>query len=150
MDYIQNTFTKKPTQDCITDAISTYEKYYLKSYGEIKKFKFVEHKIATIEQMRTWNMLNIGWNRLQSTPEKAYPENDRPRGDSDIASINYALNIIDGKIERDGKLSPIIVFEVQGKKILLDGVHRMVASYIRDKPVLVLIIYFFLVYLDDV
>jgi hypothetical protein len=72
---------------------------------------------------------NINNNRLSETPELAYPENDRPRGDRDLESVNYHRN----KLKNGEELEPIWIIEKNGKKYILDGFHRLASSYIEQK-----------------
>jgi len=76
------------------------------------------------------NMINFNPKRLQNTAEEAYPINNRPRGDNDIDSVFFhQKQIHNGEI-----LEPIWVILKNNKYILLDGAHRIVASYIEKKP----------------
>lgn len=66
--------------------------------------------------------------RIDATkPEDMFPEGDRPRGDDDIASVKYFMNAVD--------VDPIMVLNHEGKKYVLDGVHRLCAAYLRDSPI---------------
>ena len=71
---------------------------------------------------------NFNPERLQKSPEKAYPLNNRPRGDADINSFIYYQQLIQEKKD----ISPIWIIK-KDKYILLDGAHRIVASYIENK-----------------
>jgi hypothetical protein len=74
---------------------------------------------------------NFNIDRLQKTAAEAYPlPNGRPRGDDDISSvIYYQTQIIQKK-----QITPIWMIQKNNKYILLDGAHRIVASYIQDVP----------------
>ena len=72
---------------------------------------------------------NINKNRFSETPELAYPENDRPRGNSDLSSVKYHQS----KIQNGEELEAIWIIEKNGKKYILDGFHRLTASYIEKK-----------------
>jgi hypothetical protein len=72
---------------------------------------------------------NINKNRLSSTPELAYPENDRPRGDNDLKSVEFHRS----KLQNGESLEPIWIIEKKGKRYILDGFHRLAASYIENK-----------------
>lgn len=72
---------------------------------------------------------NFNPKRLKKTPEKAYPIEDRPRGDKDIESVNYYIKLLQNK----QIINPIWIIKKNGKYILLDGVHRIIASYIKNK-----------------
>lgn len=83
-----------------------------------------------IEDIEDTNKVdNFDPNRLQKTAEKAYPlPNGRPRGDKDISSVKFYQNKIKQKLE----IPPIWMIQQNNKYVLLDGVHRIVASYIED------------------
>ena len=67
--------------------------------------------------------------RLQESAVKAYPLDNRPRGAKDISSVKYYQKEIGLKRE----ITPIWLIQKNKKYILLDGAHRVVASYIKNK-----------------
>ncbi len=67
--------------------------------------------------------------RLQKSAVKAYPINDRPRGNKDISSVKYYQK----QILQEKEITPIWMVYKNNKYILLDGAHRIVASYIENK-----------------
>ena len=71
-----------------------------------------------------FNVDNFNSNRLQKTATKAYPLKDRLRGKKDISSVKYFLK---------HSIPPIWLAKKKGRYILIDGSHRIVASYILDK-----------------
>lgn len=81
--------------------------------------------------------MNIGNERLErywdkKTPEEFYPEGDRPRGQNDIKVIYDLMNT-------DKPVPPILLGKVKFKDnfeqiIVLDGMHRMVAAHLINKP----------------
>lgn len=75
------------------------------------------------------NVDNFNPERLQYSAIKAFPINDRPRGNDDILSVKYYQK----QIQEHKEISPIWVAIKNNKYILLDGVHRVVASYIENK-----------------
>ena len=75
------------------------------------------------------NIDNFNPNRLQKTAIKAYPLNDRPRGNNDISSVKYYQKQLQSKNE----ITPIWLILIKKKYILLDGAHRIVASFIEQK-----------------
>jgi len=75
------------------------------------------------------NVNNFNPNRLQKSAVKAYPLNDRPRGNNDIKSIKYYQK----QLQQQRNIQPIWLLYKEGKYILLDGAHRIVASYIENK-----------------
>ena len=70
---------------------------------------------------------NFDPNRLQLTAEDAYPL-PRPRGDKDISSVKFYQK----QIQQKNEITPIWLIQKNNKYILLDGAHRIVASYIED------------------
>ena len=72
---------------------------------------------------------NFDPNRLQLTAEDAYPlPNSRPRGSQDISSVKFYQN----QIQQQKDITPIWMVYQNNKYILLDGAHRIVASYIEN------------------
>jgi hypothetical protein len=74
-------------------------------------------------------VINFDSNRLQKSAVKAYPINNRPRGNSDISSVKYYQK----QIQQKKEITPIWMIQKNNKYILLDGAHRIVASYIEEK-----------------
>ena len=75
------------------------------------------------------NLNNFNPERLQNTAAKAYPRHDRPRGLEDISSVKYYQKLIQRKID----IPPIWILKKNNKYTLLDGAHRIVASYIENE-----------------
>ena len=75
------------------------------------------------------NVDNFDITRLQKSAVKAYPVNNRPRGEDDINSVEYYQK----QIQQENEIIPISMVNQNNQYILLDGVHRIVASYIEDK-----------------
>ena len=57
-------------------------------------------------------------------PEEAYPLDDRPRGMDDIVSVKYHTN---------HPISPIVIVKEKHREILLDSVHRLIATKLSGK-----------------
>jgi len=67
---------------------------------------------------------------VQKTAVTAYPlPNGRPRGDDDISSVKFYQK----QIQQKKDITPIWIVQKNKKYILLDGAHRIVATYIEDK-----------------
>jgi hypothetical protein len=75
------------------------------------------------------NIDNFNPNRLQKSAIKAYPLRDRPRNMKDISSVKYYQK----QIKEKKDIMPIWLIYKNNKYILLDGAHRIVASYIENK-----------------
>jgi len=89
--------------------------------AHIFKSKLIKIPLSTFNN----NVDNFNPNRLQKSAVKAYPLDDRPRGDTDISSVKY--------YQKQKDITPIWMILNNKKYILLDGVHRIVASYIENK-----------------
>ena len=75
------------------------------------------------------NVDNFNPDRLKMTAEDAYPlPNGRPRGDKDISSVKFYQT----QIQQKQDITPIWIIQQNNKYILLDGAHRIVASYIEN------------------
>jgi hypothetical protein len=72
---------------------------------------------------------NFNPDRLKKKAINAYPVNDRPRCNSDITCVKYYQK----QIQQKKEISPIWMIQINKKYILLDGAHRIVASYILGK-----------------
>lgn len=72
---------------------------------------------------------NFDPSRLQSSASKAYPKSNRPRGEKDISSVNYYIK----QMEENQPIPAIWVIKNKKTYTLLDGAHRIVASYICNK-----------------
>jgi hypothetical protein len=86
-------------------------------------------KLVKIPLSKFKNVDNFDPNRLQKSAVKAYPINNRPRGNDDINSVKYYQK----KIQQNIEITPIWMIQKNNKYLLLDGAHRVVASYIEDK-----------------
>ena len=75
------------------------------------------------------NLDNFNPERLQTTAIKAYPLDNRPREDEDISSVEYYQKLIKNKLD----IQPIWIMKKNNNYVLLDGAHRIVASYIEHK-----------------
>jgi len=85
-------------------------------------------KLVKVPLSKFKNVDNFDPNRLQTSAVKAYPINNRPRGNSDINSVKYYQK----KIQQNINITPIWMIHKNNKYILLDGAHRIVASYIEN------------------
>jgi hypothetical protein len=69
---------------------------------------------------------NFNPDRLSKNP---YPAHDRPRGDNDLISVRYHRK----QIRDEGEVEPVWIAKQKGRYILLDGAHRLVATYLEGK-----------------
>ncbi len=94
------------------------------SMAHIFKSKLVKIPLSTFKNVDNFDPI-----RLQESAVKSYPINDRPRGNSDINSVKYYQK----KIQQKTDITPIWMIQKNNKYLLLDGAHRVVASYIEYK-----------------
>jgi hypothetical protein len=120
MDYISI------LQDSIDTSVSMkiFKNRKDSSFAHIFKSKLVKLPLSNFT-----NIDNFDSNRLQKSVIKAYPINNRPRGDNDISSVKYYQK----QIQQKKDITPIWIVKKNEKYILLDGAHRIVATYIEDK-----------------
>ena len=120
MDYVQ----------VLHDSISTSVSMKLFKTKEEATMKHIfNSKLIFFSLSKCKNLDNFNPERLQNSAVKAYPLHNRPRGDKDISSVKYYQNLIKNKLE----IQPIWIIKKNDSHILLDGAHRIVASYIENK-----------------
>ena len=120
MDYIS--IIKDSVETSVNMKIFTNEKDA--SFAHIFKSKLVKIPLSIFK-----NVNNFNPDRLQKSAVKAYPLNDRPRGNNDINSVKYYQK----QIQQKKEITPIWMIHKNKKYILLDGAHRIVSSYIENK-----------------
>ena len=86
-------------------------------------------KLISFPLSKCKKLENFDPERLQPSAIKAYPIHNRPRGNKDISSVKYYQKLIKNKLD----VQPIWIIENNNNYILLDGAHRIVASYIENK-----------------
>ena len=86
-------------------------------------------KLIYFQLSKCKNLDNFNPERLQTTAIKAYPLDNRPREDEDISSVEYYQKLIKNKLD----IQPIWIMKKNNNYVLLDGAHRIVASYIENK-----------------
>ncbi len=118
----------------IVDSIDTsVDMKIFKNREEAAFFHIFKSKIVKIplNTFKNDNVDNFDSVRLQNSAIKAYPLNDRPRGNEDIISVKYYQK----QIRQKKEITPIWMIQKNKKYLLLDGAHRIIASYIEDIPV---------------
>lgn len=93
--------------------------------AHILKSKLVEIPLSIFANNN--DMENFNSVRLKESAVKAYPLDDRPRGNADISSVEYHQN----QIKQQNDIDPIWLLYKNNKHVLLDGAHRIIASYIE-------------------
>ena len=114
----------------MNDSISTsvsmklFETRKAARLAHILKTKLLEISLSVFENN---GVENFNSDRLKETVARAYPEENRPRGIFDITSVEYHQT----RIKQQAGIKPIWLLYKNKKYILLDGAHRIVASYIE-------------------
>ena len=98
------------------------------AFSHIFNSKLVKIPLSTFKNDNVNNFYSI---KLQKSAVKAYPLTDRPRGNEDISSVKYYQK----QIQQKKEIAPIWMIQKNNKYILLDGAHRIVASYIENTAV---------------
>ena len=96
------------------------------SIAHIFKYTLVKFPLSKFKNQYVDNFTS---NRLQKSAVKAYPLHNRPRGNEDISSVKFYQK----QIQKNKDILPIWMILKDKKYILLDGAHRIVASYIENK-----------------
>ena len=105
-------------------ALNIYTNKQEALYEHIFKSKLIKIPLSTFKNVDNFNPL-----RLQKTAIDAYPLKNRPRGKNDISSVKFYQK----EIQQKREITPIWIIKQNKKYILLDGAHRVVASYIDNK-----------------
>ncbi len=120
MDYIQ----------VLRDSIRTSMALKLFKSDEKATMKHIfSSKLISFPLSKCKKLYNFNPERLQKSAIKSYPLYNRPRGDKDISSVKYYQKIIKNKLN----FQPIWIIKINNNYTLLDGAHRIVASYIENK-----------------
>ena len=116
-------------QDSIDTSISMkiFKSREESSIAHIFKSKMVK---LPIKLFKNQNIKNFDSDRLQNSAVKAYPINDRPRGNRDISSVKFYQK----EIQFNREIQPIWLIK-KDEYILLDGAHRIIASYIENHSI---------------
>ena len=114
-------------RDSVSSSVSMklFENKQDAHLAHILKSKLVEIPLSIFANN---NMENFNSVRLKESAVKAYPLDDRPRGNADISSVEYHQNQIK---QQNGTINPIWLLYKNNKYVLLDGAHRIIASYIE-------------------
>lgn len=82
---------------------------------------FLDFPLSKCKELHNFNPL-----RLSKTP---YPDHDRPRGQADLDSVLYHSQLIQNNCD----INPVWIAFKNNEYTLLDGVHRIVATYLANK-----------------
>ena len=116
----------KNMRDSVSTSVSMklFESKQDAHLAHILKSKLVEIPLSIFANNGVENFNSV---RLKESAVKAYPLDDRPRGNADISSVEYHQNQIK---QQNGTINPIWLL-YKNKHVLLDGAHRIIASYIE-------------------
>jgi hypothetical protein len=131
-DIVKKYYDNKKKYKIIADSVAA--SITIRLFDNIRDSCFVHIFNSNISKFDLVNydkkiIVNINKNRLAETVELAYPENDRPRGENDLSSVKYHQELL----KNGDELEAIWIIEKNGKKYILDGFHRLAASYIEKK-----------------
>jgi hypothetical protein len=90
-------------------------------YYHIFHSRYVRFPLSKLETLN-----NFDTKRLSSNP---YPKENRPRGQADLDSVLHHRQTI----RQQGDTEPIWIVLKKGTYTLLDGAHRIVATYLERK-----------------
>jgi hypothetical protein len=91
------------------------------SYDHIFNSELVMFKISDCD-----NLENFNPPRLSQDP---FPVENRPRGQKNLNSVIYHRDVI----KSTGQVEPVWIALKDGEYTLLDGVHRIVATFLEGK-----------------
>jgi hypothetical protein len=94
------------------------------SYAHIFKSEINKLLISMFKNVENFDSM-----RLQNSALKAYPIHNRPRGDDDIQSVKFYQK----QLKQNINIHPIWLIQKNNKYILMDGAHRIVASFIENE-----------------
>ena len=101
--------------------IKLFSSLKISSYYHIFNSKLVRFPLVKCRELNNFNPV-----RLSKDP---YPEEDRPRGQKDLDSVLHHRRTI----HQQGHTEPIWIALKNGEYTLLDGAHRIVATYLENK-----------------
>jgi hypothetical protein len=102
-------------------SIKIFSSLKTSSYYHIFNSKLFLFPIANCSELDNFNPA-----RLSNNP---YPNGDQPRGKKDLESVLYSRAII----KSEGQTAPIWIALKKGNYTLLDGAHRIIATYLEKK-----------------
>lgn len=110
-------------QDSVETSVSIklFSSLKMASYQHIFNSKLDIFPISNCKDLHNFNPI-----RLSKEP---YPKEDRPRGQKDLDSVLHHRRII----RKQGHTDPIWIVLKNGEYTLLDGAHRIVATYLENK-----------------
>ena len=111
--------------NALKDSVETSLTLNLFTSKESASRAHIFNTTFTVLDKSLWNDLqNFNPDRLSTTPYK-----NKPRGENNMKSVNYHKK----QIQQYGYTSPIWVAKKGDIYTLLDGAHRIVATYLTGK-----------------
>ena len=109
----------------LKDSVMTSVALKIFSSEETASRAHIFKSTFTVLKKSLWNDLkNFNPDRLSNAPYK-----NKPRGENNMKSVNYHKK----QIQQYGQTSPIWVAKDGKTLTLLDGAHRLVATYLAGK-----------------
>jgi len=102
-------------------SIKLFPSLKVSSYYHIFNSKLIQFSLAKCKELNNFNP-----DRLSNDP---YPVNNRPRGQKDLESVLYHRRTI----RKQGNTQAIWIALKKGEHTLLDGAHRIIATYLENK-----------------
>ena len=111
--------------DTLKDSVMTSVALKIFSSEETASRAHIFKSTFTVLEKSLWNDLkNFNPDRLSNAPYK-----NKPRGENNMKSVNFHKK----QIQQYGQTSPIWVAKDGNTLTLLDGAHRLVATYLAGK-----------------
>jgi hypothetical protein len=109
----------------LKDSVETSVNIGIFPSKESASYAHIFNTTFTVLDKSLWNDLkNFNPDRLSNAPYK-----NKPRGENNMKSVNFHKK----QIEKYGQTSPIWVAKDGETLTLLDGAHRLVATYLAGK-----------------
>uniref|UniRef100_A0A6C0JMM6 ParB/Sulfiredoxin domain-containing protein n=1 Tax=viral metagenome TaxID=1070528 RepID=A0A6C0JMM6_9ZZZZ len=116
--------------DYIKDSVETsvnlkiFKNIEKASTAHIFKSELIKLPLSLFKNVKNFDPI-----RLQESAIKAYPITNRPRGKNDIQSVKFYQKLLQQKII----IHPIWLVQQNEIYTLMDGAHRIVASFIEKE-----------------
>jgi hypothetical protein len=109
----------------LKDSVETSVNIGIFPSKESASYAHIFNTTFTVLDKSLWNDLkNFNPDRLSNAPYK-----NKPRGENNMKSVNFHKK----QIQQYGQTSPIWVAKDGNTLTLLDGAHRLVATYLAGK-----------------
>jgi hypothetical protein len=113
--------------DALRDSVRTSVKIGIFSSAKTSSYSHIfDSKLVRFQLSKCRDLRNFNPSRLSKDP---YPKEDRPRGQDDLDSVLHHRRTI----RHQGETDPIWIALKDGDYTLLDGAHRIVATYLENK-----------------